>query len=124
MWSLDKIKDALNLYSKRKTYKITVKNIIENILYVPRSTFYTWVNNKEHYNELSNRKSYKNHNISKITFEIKDYIKSYLDNNKFLKIKELLVNIINIFNTCISKSYLYKLIKKLGYSYKKVQVCK
>lgn len=62
--------------------------------------------------------------ITKSTDNVKKYINSYMSNNKFIKINEIIKYIKKNFNITLKKSTTYSIINKLKYSYKKVRINK
>ena len=102
----DKIKKiALSLYNKFKSYRK-----VALLLNISKSIIHYWNNCKY----KSNKKTIP---IAKII----KYVKSLLIKNNFITVKKITKLVNQKFNTKLSKSFIYVIIKKkLNYSYKKI----
>lgn len=62
--------------------------------------------------------------LKKSTQNVKKYIDSYMTNNKFIKINQIIKDIKDKYNITLKKSTIYNIIKKLKYTLKKVRINK
>lgn len=111
MYSNDLKIRAINLYNQFKSYRY-----ISKILNIGKSTINRWV--------IQSKNNNTNNKIIKYKFD-KDKvvvnIKKYMDNNKFITIKQIQKKLNITFKNKFSLSFIYTIIKKtLKYSYKKI----
>ena len=88
------------------------------IFNISKSSLYNWLKDYR-LGKLSEKKRYKKR--SKFTSEIKIYIKKYVLSRKIFNYKRLINLIKKKFNTNISKSSLYNVLKNLEITYKRVK---
>jgi len=107
MYSLHIKQSAVKLYQKFKSYRK-----VASIFNVSKSIIHKWVN--KGYNFYYKRK--RVHNIKLIASKINNI----LSNDHFSTIKHIKFTLHHKFNICISLSLIYLIIRKLGYTHKKV----
>ena len=113
MYSKDIVSLSINLYEKYKNFRF-----VQDIINVSKSTIHRWFNNQDKYLKSSN--NVKHHRTSKISTIIQNYIKTLVDNNPFIRLKNIYDKIKTTYNISISLTYISKIIKKLGYTSKTV----
>ena len=113
MYSTDIIKLAIHLYKKYKTFRL-----VESIIEVSKSTIHRWVMNPLKYLQKGTKN--KQVRTRKISIIIKNFIKELVEDDPFIRLKNISDKIIKQFGISISLTYISRIIKQLGYTSKKI----
>jgi len=129
MFSKDIIKSCIVLYNKLKIDGIIGKkridyitntfNIHINTLYKLINKYYNKNNNTFNFDSYSSNFKYNN---LKITSQIESFVVSSINSNNNFNIKNIKNNILNKFNVKLSKTSVYYILHKNGYTYKKLNI--
>ena len=115
-YSTDYKKSAIDYYKKVRNYVLVCK-----VFGCSRSSLIRWVNQDKFNNNFFNKKKvrYGGYKIKKIHI---DYINKCLLENKTITIKQLREYLMLRFSLNISHSHLSRVVKKIGFSLKKVKL--
>jgi transposase len=116
-YSIDYKKSAIEYYKKVKNYVLVSK-----VFGCSRSSLIRWVNQDKLDNNFFNNKKVRYGGCYKVKKIHIDYINKCLLENKTITIKQLREYLMLKFSLNISHSYLSRVVKKIGFSLKKVKL--